>query len=279
MEVEFAGDGDPVAYAREIHAQLGWRRGPVDVEAIAHALDITEIRREPLDTFEGGMIPTADRNCGMILVNSRSPTTRQRFTLAHELLHFLNDRHVRTTDAFECRKSDIGFTGPRAQPVLRRHAEQEREANTFAIELLAPRNRLTPYLRQHADLGAIVDLRRELKVSAAALARRFIELHDDPVAMIASQNGRVKYAVTNEGAVPLALRPGDPMPWTPRRGPNGLSRIERVEAPAFLASPPNLILTAQTLYQRDGHALTLLTFILDEYREFLTPTAAARDLA
>ena len=48
--------GNPRKIAEAIHLQLGDLTGPVPVDAIAHALDIVEIRKEPLTSFEGALI-------------------------------------------------------------------------------------------------------------------------------------------------------------------------------------------------------------------------------
>ena len=60
---------------------------------IARALDIHEIRVEPLSNFEGALITTAERGYGSILVNGNVDRRRQTFTIAHELGHFLNIWH------------------------------------------------------------------------------------------------------------------------------------------------------------------------------------------
>ena len=52
IAVEGAGD-DPVALARAVHGQLPDLKGAVPVYDIALALDIEEIRAEPLTSFEG----------------------------------------------------------------------------------------------------------------------------------------------------------------------------------------------------------------------------------
>ena len=72
-----------------------------------------------------------------LTVNALDPETRQRFTLAHELGHYMLHRHLfgdgldddrayRSTDVGKYHNTQIGI-------------EQEREANRFAANLLMPR--------------------------------------------------------------------------------------------------------------------------------------------
>ncbi len=102
MEIEEVGF-NPENLAKAVHHQLDSKTGPVPVTAIAAALDIINIRYEPLESFEGALVMPASRNRGVILVNSLVSTKRQRFTIAHELGHYLNLRHVPVSDqGFEC---------------------------------------------------------------------------------------------------------------------------------------------------------------------------------
>ena len=131
--------GNPRKIAEAIHLQLGDLTGPVPVDAIAHALDIVEICKEPLTSFEGALITNVEKDYGSILVNARSNPQRRRFTVAHELGHFLNAWHKPT---IQCSREDMIVSAARD-----RHLRQETEANAFSIELLTPRKRLACHLK------------------------------------------------------------------------------------------------------------------------------------
>ncbi len=76
--------------------------------AIARALDIAEVRIEPLANLEGALITTPERNTGAILLNSRTNPRRRRFTLGHELGHFLNPWHQPAApDGFHCSREGM----------------------------------------------------------------------------------------------------------------------------------------------------------------------------
>ena len=92
MAIEEAGP-NPERIAASIHAQLALLSGPVPIHQVAEALDIVEIRLVPLKGLEGALVSTPERDIGSIVVNSASSAQRQRFSVAHELGHFLNPWH------------------------------------------------------------------------------------------------------------------------------------------------------------------------------------------
>ena len=258
MEIEEAGDG-PGALAEAIHAHLDTSTGAVDVERVALGLDILKIERKPLTTFEGGIVTQPERTDGVILVNSLSEPERQRFTIAHELLHFLNDRHVQSDEGVHCRKTEIGSPPAEVRQGMARRMRQEAEANRFAIELLAPRPRFAPFLRKPADLGEVLRLSRGLKLSKEATARRFVELHPDALAVVFQQRDRCRYVVSRAGLPSLRVSAGARIPPLPH-APAGrnMSAREEVDGADWLRDPAGVKLSAQTLRQRDGFAMTLL---------------------
>jgi len=102
IDVEGAGP-NATRLAKAIHGQLGPRPGPVKVHEIARALDIVDIREEALDGFEAALITLPDRPYGSILINLNSSPQRRRYSVGHELLHFLNPWHEPTLPVgFQC---------------------------------------------------------------------------------------------------------------------------------------------------------------------------------
>jgi Zn-dependent peptidase ImmA (M78 family) len=153
MEVEEQGRFDPVRLADTIHRLLGRTDASVPVEAIAAGLDITEIRCERLTNLEGALVTTAERDIGAILVNAASSRPRQRFTIAHEIGHFLNLAHLPTDrDGFYCTSRDLATFASSSARTLLPHERQEIEANRFAIELLIPEDKLDGIRRRAPDL-------------------------------------------------------------------------------------------------------------------------------
>jgi len=259
MTVEEAGP-DPVRLAAAIHRQLGASAGPVPIHAIATALDIVEIREAQITSFEGALVMPVDRNIGAIAVNAASPRRRRRFTIAHELGHFLSPHHRPVNGvSFACSTRDLGsgWKGPAND--LDRHLVQEAEANRFAIELLAPPRLMRRALTGIPDLAKIVAVSEALDLSREAIARRTVELHPEPIAVLFSRDGRLRYA-ERAGAFPfIALSQGDRLPTLPAAaGADGLSAHEDADPRDWFAGRTAPSLVVQTLYQDEGYAITLL---------------------
>lgn len=194
MAIEEAGP-NPERLAAAIHDQLRHQGGEVPVAAVAKALDITEIREARLESIEGALLAPADRNMGAILVNSDSSYARRRFTLAHEPAHFLNPWHrpENSSGSFACSRADLATPWRKLPISASRHYTQEAEANRFAIEVLAQLRLVRPYLRGVPDLAKVLTLSDALGLSREAAARRYVELHAQPCALVFSADGVVRY--------------------------------------------------------------------------------------
>lgn len=139
-------------------------RAPVDVETLAMALGAPVEEAEMDDDISGVLEKRGGRY--RILVNAGHAPTRKRFTIAHELGHFLLHRHliddrISDTRAYRTSQSDA-YRGAAIG------SKQETEANRFAANLLMPTsliNRLMADKRPNDPLT----LARELGVSRAAL--------------------------------------------------------------------------------------------------------------
>jgi len=250
---------NPEKLAAAIHDQLGHRPGPVPVHGIARALDILQIREEPLEGFEGALVTGQERDRGSILVNTRRSTRRRRYTVAHELLHFLNPTHRPTSlQGFWCSKIDMRLT---ALDDKDRHRRQEAEANTFAIELLAPLNKVKHLVGERPDLKLVLAMARELDLSREACARRLVELHSETIAAVFSRAGRMLYAATSPDFPTLAVAK-DELLSLPSTAPVARpSRMDEAEPSDWLRNAGGIELMQQTLQQQDGYATTLLWVI------------------
>jgi Zn-dependent peptidase ImmA (M78 family) len=260
MEIEEVGY-NPTKLALAIHTQLADTSGCIDAAAIALALDITEIRYEPLETFEGALVTQPERTNGSIVVNKTAGSARRRFTIAHELLHFLNDKHIQIEGLFQCKRSDIGHSHLAGKPGMDRHLKQEAQANRFAVELLAPKYRFKPFLNSTPEIQSIIHLSRELEVSKEATARRFVELSHAPVAVMFHKDDRLRYFNAHDDVPNFRLSKGHELPSLPQPSSNSqVTEIEKSDPSDWLWKPADIEITAQTLYQQDGFGMTLLSF-------------------
>ncbi len=274
MAVEEAGP-DPGRMAAAIHAQLPNPRGPVPVHEIAYALDIVAIREAPTRGFEAALITPEERGEGVILINGTSSYRRQRYSIGHELGHFLNPAHQPTLHAawFACTAPDLSasWSNAKSHALASRHLRQEAEANRFAIELLAPVHLVRSFLGGSPDLAAVVALADSLGLSREAGARRYVGLHCQVAAMVFSENDVVRYVERGNYFPGIARRTGQNLGEVPvATGLSGISDRIQGDPGDWLARPSSETLIIQTLHQRDGFAMTLLT---------LGGAAAAHDAA
>lgn len=265
MVLDDAG-ANPVRIAAAIHAQLPDIDGPVDVVGIARAVGIVEIRYETLDTIEGALLTTPGRGYGSILVNRRANRPRQRFTIAHELGHYLNAWHRMTSKVgFQCSKTDMSVATTSAK---NRYLRQEAEANRFAIELLAPKDKAQPFLIGEPDCRQIMDLADALEISREAAARRYIALHDAPVAVVFSKDGKMLYSDRSKDFPWITLSRDDPLSDFRCDAKAGrTTSFEEVVSSDWISSNSPKTILAQTRFQRQGYAMTLLRIDDEDRRE------------
>lgn len=187
--IELADLGEPIKIASEIHRQIGDVALPIAVEEIAAAVGITNIKDITAEGFEGGLITNPEKSEGLILVNNRSIRSRRRFTIGHELGHFLNHWHKpKDGNRFPCTATDMLQTKSTRS---NREVQMEVEANEFSAEILMPMARFGRDIGRHkgADLDHILDLARNYDVSKEAAARRYVDLHDEPCAVVFQRTG------------------------------------------------------------------------------------------
>jgi hypothetical protein len=249
----------PDRLARAIHAQIGDLVLPVPVKDIASALDISEIRTDAFDGFEGMLLTGQARSVGAILANTRGGFRRARFTIAHELGHFLLEHHVLSSESgFQCRTQDLMETREG-----RRHQKQETQANQFAIDLLAPLKAVDSVLSGEPDLQDGMRLCAALDISLEASVRRMIEQRPEPLAAIWSKDAQVRYWQKEKHFPFIPLKKGDRLPQTTQAfrlhadGKTGVTSFQ--ESPSMIwTTRDDIEIFEQTRRSASGHAVTLL---------------------
>jgi hypothetical protein len=121
---------DPRADAlrRRYHELFGGEELPVPVESIAEdllGLSIGEDEELPVS----GMLLPAERQIWVNAREAQESPGRRRFTVAHEVGHWVCQALGGRTEPVYCRAEDVGEGADRSL---------EREANVFAAELLMP---------------------------------------------------------------------------------------------------------------------------------------------
>jgi len=259
MEIEEAGP-NPVRIAREVHRQLGEVDGAVDLKHLANHLDIHEIKYEPLVNIEGALVTDASRACGSILVNSKSRKTRRRFTIAHELGHYLNLSHVESAEnGFWCNKSDLNVNKLNRLIGPDRQENQEVEANRFASELLMPSRQIKRSLSEEICLEEVFSLAKIYGVSKEAMARRYAELRTEQLAILFSKDGKLRYPVSSRNMAALCLNEGEVLPHLDQVPFNRHTHVTaEVNRSDWLYADGSSPLICEHYPQRDGYAMTLL---------------------
>jgi Zn-dependent peptidase ImmA (M78 family) len=105
---------------------------PVPIEELCKQLDIADIKTLDSEGFEGGLITDPERSSGIILVKDGF-RQRRRFTISHELGHFLIPLHMPDTPGrFLCSSADMLKVSAKDND---RRGRMEAEANRFAALL------------------------------------------------------------------------------------------------------------------------------------------------
>ena len=144
---------------------------PVNLESLARQLGIRLVRTPLDDSICGCIERTADG--WRLIVNAEHSRSRQRFTIAHELGHFVLHATALGDGTNDTRKY-------RATPAARAYnhtldARHEREANQFAASLLMPAAKVRQFqqVMQANDPGHLAEL---FQVSRGAMEIRLEEL-------------------------------------------------------------------------------------------------------
>ncbi len=212
----------PAADLANYVAEKFVKTAPPDLTALCRDLGL-RIREVPAKGFDGALIRSKADQKGIVAVKvSIREKSRKRFTIAHEIGHFIIPHHRNLGEICEERKIE-SFDSHLNRPEI--------EANEFAAELLLP----SAILRRRFNLGEfslaqISDVALDFGTSLTATTRSFLTLTDLPCAMVWSVRNRARWFVRSD-----SFRFYLPLPELPANG-SFAARIFRAEsAPAELA--------------------------------------------
>lgn len=261
LRMKLADIGSPEGLADCIIAHYADIEIPIPLPHIADDLGIVEIIGQASGSFEGVLVTNNAKLTGSIAYNEKSRIERQRFTIAHELGHFLLPFHGENA---QCAKADMGV-------IKSQEARQQREAeaNRFAAALLMPQKIFASDIRRLGapEVSHIITIAERYKVSKESAARRYAELSDHLCAIVFSHNGRMRYAPRKPVFPYIDVSKGGPLP------PNSISAKGRGEVgyiSDWSETTPetwlgeSIRLQGKTLYeqyliQADGYRMTMLT--------------------
>lgn len=238
---------------------------PVPVEELARQLDIEKIQELETDGFEGGLITDDCRSRGIILVSVNTQRQRKRFTIGHELGHFLIPTHrPRQVGRFLCSREDMQRWPIKDQNT---YARMEAEANTFSALLLMPPPTLRRFMEKLGDpsLENVISVARHFDVSKDAAARAYAEYNDHRVAIVVVKDNKVLRAYKGPKFPRVCVPFGGTVPnrsvFHRTTASARVSNLEALPAEIWLESEwgtrlPDLY--EQVMIQQEGYALLLL---------------------
>ncbi len=168
---------------------------PIDLDLVRQMLPDTPFGRgasikEPAhltwNSSEGALVRNPENHAEWgIFVNPKARAERKRFTVAHELGHFVLHRAMQVT--FNCDKESV-YAGIDTLKAI------EREADDFASNLLMPGNMLRDRIDgKRIDIHLLGDLAKEFDVSLEAMCIRLVKYTEQRAVLIYWDNGFLKY--------------------------------------------------------------------------------------
>lgn len=259
--MELSDCGSPEGLATIIHSHISLDNdGYTDLEAVAQAVGIKEIKPTSSDTYEGLLITDQAKSEGYILYNKNSPYLRRRFTIAHELGHFLILTHGENA---QCASHDMKVTRTNNS-----NDKKEEEANRFATELLSPtkevRKLISPY--NEPSLEQIISIHKKFNISKESAVLRYIECTDHEVGIILARDSKIRYTLRTNDFPYIALNQNDDVPehitkQLTNRNINEIIDWYCIDSDYFLSdsfATKEQELFCQTIIQNKGFHISLL---------------------
>lgn len=169
-------------FAEELICELGiCKPSEIDLDAIALVLGVT-VNYEPLEGCEALIVGHGDR--AIVTINNRSIRERQRFSLGHELGHWIHHKGR----ALYCAQEDIDSNSPKAR-------DTELIADRFASSLLMPSSLFRGALAAHKKLSwkIVREVAKEFRSSPLATVLRIVELNVAPMLFVCLEQGKRRW--------------------------------------------------------------------------------------
>lgn len=161
--------------ARQLLEQHGITKAPIPVEDVAQRAG-TQVRYRKFDGSISGLLLRTDEGT-VVGVHAQHARTRQRFTIAHELGHYLlHDGRPAIVEHLH-RSARVNFRDGTSALATDR---EEIEANQFAAALLMPADivdeEFAQLLGRHSEERIVALLARRFEVSTQAMRFRLMNL-------------------------------------------------------------------------------------------------------
>ncbi len=261
--LDLDGLGAPAAIAKRIHELDSELPLIVPLEKLCSALDIGSVADINTQAFEAALIMDVNKANGAILLARARSLQRRRYSLAHELGHWLIPTHLPDDGyGFECQLDDLHLVDAKEQ---NRHRRIEAEANRSASALLMPPRRVRAEMSGIPDLRDIIDLAGKFGVSKEAMARAYVSASREPVAILVIHRGLMTRVYRNEEFPWIDVRIGQNTPSdsvaTPPRPAASMSEMEECDPIIWLSDRDvarTELLLEQVLGQAHDYTMVLL---------------------
>ncbi len=269
--IELADSGSPAGLAARINELAPDLPLDFSIEAISRQLGIEDIEEEAVSSFAAMLLMHPDKAWGSIVVAKGTSPRRRRFSIGHELGHFLIPSHKPGAgQGFTCSHADLRSADTREKD---RHRKMEAEANLFAARLLMPPARIRANLRGgQPDLAEIVRLADRFEVSKAAMARGYVDASRETLALVVLRDGRIEQLHRPDDFPWIGPGIGSPVPHdsianAPPGSPGEVTSMDECDPETWLgasASGRVDVLSEQVLTQQGGFAMVLLHAEIDQ---------------
>jgi Zn-dependent peptidase ImmA (M78 family) len=153
----------------------------IDLETLAWHAGRLVVKLGGLDGAEGRLVATTSQG-GVIRVAETPNVGRHRFTIAHEIGHWLLHQ-----------ASVIDWTDTKATFTVWNDASEEAEANAFAAELLMPEFLLRPrFVGKPPSMKLMDSLADEFRTSVMATVFQYWEYTNEPLAIVLSEGWEMR---------------------------------------------------------------------------------------
>jgi Zn-dependent peptidase ImmA (M78 family) len=194
----------PAAQLANLLSQRFVKTTPPDLASLCKELGL-RIQEVPARGFDGALVRSKTGQKGIVAVKANiREASRKRFTIAHEIGHFVMPHHRLLKNVCDEKKID-SFDSRLNRPEI--------EANEFAAELLLPSVLLVKRFNlKEFSLPEISTVATEFQTSLTATVRSFLRLTSLPCAMVWSSDNQARWCARSDAFrfyLPLAELPAE----------------------------------------------------------------------
>ncbi|PHR57993.1 MAG: hypothetical protein COA43_11505 [Robiginitomaculum sp.] len=210
--MDLDGNCSPIALVTKILKLEPNLKIPIPIEELAYKLDINSIQELTTAGYEGGLVTDEARSSGDILIKKGMYHQRRRFTIGHELAHFLISYHKPSApNGFLCDKTAMNNWDLKEQIKARK---MEAQANQFASLILIPPPQLRKILNRDrfTYLDRMFEIHEFFDVSKEAAARSFVEYNPECVSILICKDGKLLRKYSKRDFPWIKLNKGQAIP-------------------------------------------------------------------